>query len=52
MTGTAEILNLRRQIEELQDRCREYELTRTKHLSSKRDQIEQDMMQDLEAAEA
>jgi predicted phage tail protein len=42
---------LRRRVEELQDRVREYELTRTKHLSSKKEQINQDLLGDLEAAE-
>ena len=33
-TGNAEVQELRRKVDELQDRCREYELTRTKHLTS------------------
>lgn len=51
-TGTGEVLELRRKIEELQDRCREYELTRTKHLTTKKDQANKELIKDLEDADA
>ncbi len=43
---------LRRKVDELQDRCREYELTRTKHLTSKKDQSNKELIKDLEDADA
>lgn len=46
------MLELRRKVEELQDRCREYELTRTKHLTTKKDQANKELIKDLEDADA
>lgn len=46
-----ENLDLRRRVEELQDKVREYELSRTKHLSSKKEQLNKDLLGDLEEAE-
>ena len=43
---------LRRKVDELQDRCREYELTRTKHLISKKDHSNKELIKDLEDADA
>ena len=50
--GNVENQELRRKIEELQDRVREYELTRTHHISQRKDQINKDLMRDLEESEA
>jgi chromosome segregation ATPase len=43
---------LRRKIEDLQDRLREYELSRTNHIASRKDNINKDLMRDLEEADA
>lgn len=43
---------MRRKIEELQDRCREYELTRTKHLTTNKNQANKELIKDLEDADA
>ena len=48
--GSHENQELRRKIEDLQDRLREYEMNRTNHLASKKEQINKDLLRGLEAA--
>lgn len=48
--GSHENQELRRKIEDLQDRLREYEMNRTNHLASKKEQINKDLLRELEAA--
>lgn len=43
---------LRRKIDDLQDRLREYELSRTNHIASRKNNINKDLMRDLEEADA
>lgn len=50
--SNVENAELRRKIEDLQDRLREYELSRTNHIASRKDNINKDLMRDLEEADA
>jgi DNA repair exonuclease SbcCD ATPase subunit len=50
--SNTENAELRRKIDDLQDRLREYELSRTNHLASRKDNINKDLMRNLEEADA
>lgn len=50
--SNVENAELRRKIDELQSRLREYEMSRTNHIATRKEHINKDLMRDLEEADA